>query len=88
MLRHQAIAASLLLLAAPCMALECPTPQPAGAPGAIQETPAQTTELSEVSLPETSATEFPFSSICFEPSSRRAHGDWCLLVDGLPPSRE
>jgi hypothetical protein len=37
-----------LLLAAPCMALECPTPQPAGAPGAIQETPAQISDLSQV----------------------------------------
>ena len=41
-------AAWLLLLAAPCTALECPTPQPAGAPGAIQETPAQISELSQV----------------------------------------
>jgi hypothetical protein len=41
-------AAALLLLATPCEALECPTPQPAGAPGAIQETPAQISELSQV----------------------------------------
>jgi hypothetical protein len=45
--RSVAIAASLLL-AAPCVALECPTAQPAGAPGAIQETPAQISELSQV----------------------------------------
>ena len=47
MVRSVAIAASLLL-AAPCTALECPTAQPAGAPGAIQETPAQISELSQV----------------------------------------
>ncbi len=53
--RHPAIAAHaalglllLLLIAAPCVALECPTAQPAGAPGAIQETPAQISELSQV----------------------------------------
>jgi hypothetical protein len=45
--RSVAIAASLLL-AAPCVALECPTAQPAGAPGAIRETPAQISELSQV----------------------------------------
>jgi hypothetical protein len=45
--RSVAIAASLLL-AATCVALECPTAQPAGAPGAIQETPAQISELSQV----------------------------------------
>ena len=37
-----------MLSAAPCMALECPTPQPAGAPGVIQETPAQIAELSQL----------------------------------------
>ena len=42
------IAAAWLLVAAPCMALECPTPQSAGAPDAIQETPAQISELSQV----------------------------------------
>jgi hypothetical protein len=41
-------AAALLLLAVPCKALECPVPQPAGAAGAIQETPAQISELSQV----------------------------------------
>jgi hypothetical protein len=41
-------AAAWLLMAAPCMALECPTPQSAGAPGAIQETPTQFSELSQV----------------------------------------
>ena len=45
--RSATIAASLLL-AAPCVALECPTAQPAGAPGALQETPAQISELSQV----------------------------------------
>jgi hypothetical protein len=45
--RSVSIAASLRL-AAPCVALECPTAQPAGAPGAIQETPAQINELSQV----------------------------------------
>jgi hypothetical protein len=45
--RRVTIAASLLL-AAPCAALECPMAQPAGAPGAIQETPAQISELSQV----------------------------------------
>jgi hypothetical protein len=35
-------------MAAPCAALECPTPQPAGAPGSIQETPAQIAEMSQV----------------------------------------
>ena len=45
---HAVIAAAWLLLTVPCMALECPTPQPAGAPGAIQETPAQISELSQV----------------------------------------
>ena len=33
-------AAAWLLLVAPCLALECPAPQPAGALGATQETPA------------------------------------------------
>jgi hypothetical protein len=41
-------AVAWLLLAAPCMALECPTPQPAGTPDAIRETPAQISELSQV----------------------------------------
>jgi hypothetical protein len=40
--------AALLLSAAPSMALECPSPQPAGAAGAIQETPVQIAELSHV----------------------------------------
>jgi hypothetical protein len=40
--------AAWVLAAAPCMALECPTAQPAGAPDAIQETPAQISELSHV----------------------------------------
>jgi len=30
------------------MALECPAPRPAGAPGTIQETPAQISELSQL----------------------------------------
>jgi len=47
-LRRPVPALLLLLLATPCMALECPTPQPAGAPGAIQETPAQVAEVSQV----------------------------------------
>lgn len=37
-----------LLLTAPCMALQCPAPQPPGAPGAIVETPSQISELSQV----------------------------------------
>jgi len=41
-------AAVWLLVATPCMALECPAPQPTGASGAIQETPAQISELSQV----------------------------------------
>jgi hypothetical protein len=41
-------AAAWLLLATPCMALECPAPEPAGTPDAIQETPAQISELSQV----------------------------------------
>ena len=41
-------AATWLLLATPVMALECPTSQPAGTSGAIQETPAQIGELSQV----------------------------------------
>ena len=41
-------AVAWFLLAVPCMALECPTSQPAGAPGTIQETPAQISELSQV----------------------------------------
>ena len=40
--------AAWLLAGVPCVALECPTPQPAGAPGAIQETPAQIDELMQV----------------------------------------
>jgi hypothetical protein len=40
--------AALLLSTTPCMALECPSPHPAGAAGAIQETPAQISELSQV----------------------------------------
>ena len=43
-----AIAAAWLLLAVPCLALECPAPQPAGAPDAIHETPTQINELSQV----------------------------------------
>jgi hypothetical protein len=50
------IAAALPLLASvawvlfgtPCLALECPTPQPAGAPGILQETPAQIDDLAVV----------------------------------------
>jgi hypothetical protein len=43
------LAAVLWLLAAtPGMALECPAPQPANAPDAIQEAPAQINELAEV----------------------------------------
>ena len=34
-----------VLLAAPCLAIECPAPQPAGAPDAIRETPAQISDL-------------------------------------------
>ena len=34
-----------VLLAAPCPAMGCPAPQPAGAPDAIQETPAQISDL-------------------------------------------
>jgi hypothetical protein len=41
-------AAAWLLAATPCMALQCPAPQPAGTPGAIQESPAQISELSQV----------------------------------------
>jgi len=37
-----------VLLAAPCLAMECPTPQPAGWPDAIQETPAQISNLTEL----------------------------------------
>lgn len=40
--------AACALAAAPCMALECPVSQPAGTSGAIQETPAQISELSQV----------------------------------------
>jgi hypothetical protein len=43
-----AVAAVCLLLTAPCLVLECPAPRPAGAPDAIQETPAQINELSRV----------------------------------------
>jgi hypothetical protein len=43
-------AAVWLLVATPCMALECPAPQPAGTSGAIQETPAQISELSQARL--------------------------------------
>jgi len=35
-------------MTAPCIALECPTAQPAGTAGAIQESPAQINELSQV----------------------------------------
>jgi hypothetical protein len=42
------VTAALLLSAAPCMALECPSPQPAGVAGTIQESPAQISELSQV----------------------------------------
>ena len=41
-------AAAWLLVVTPCMALECPAPQPAGASGVIQETPAQIAQLSQV----------------------------------------
>jgi len=42
------IAAAWMALAAPCIALECPPPQPTGAPGAIVETPAQVSELAQL----------------------------------------
>jgi len=41
-------AAAWMALTAPCIALEYPTPQPAGAPGAIAETPAQVSELAQL----------------------------------------
>ena len=40
--------AAWLCLSQSCMALECPAPQPAGAPGAIVETPEQIGELSQI----------------------------------------
>src|SRR5271165_7073060 len=40
--------AAWLFAVAPCLALECPTPQPAGAPDAIGESPAQIAELSQL----------------------------------------
>ncbi len=42
------VAAITVLAVAPCAALECPMPRPAGSPDAIQETPAQINELAEV----------------------------------------
>jgi len=53
------LGAAWLLLAAPCLALECPTPQPAGAPDAIQETPAQIRELSQVLASGDSSNRIP-----------------------------
>jgi hypothetical protein len=41
-------AAAWLLTTTPSLALDCPAPQPAGAPDAIQETPGQIDELAEV----------------------------------------
>nr|WP_294576951.1 hypothetical protein [uncultured Rhodopila sp.] len=43
-----ALAAVWLLVAAPCTALECPKPQPAGTPGVIRETPSQIKEVAPV----------------------------------------
>jgi hypothetical protein len=37
-----------ILLGPPCLAMECPMPQPAGAPDAIQETPAQISDLTNL----------------------------------------
>ena len=44
--RRALIVAVVLLAASRSMALQCPAPQPPGAPDAIQETPAQISELS------------------------------------------
>jgi hypothetical protein len=52
-------AAAWLLLAAPCIALECPTPQPAGTPSAIEETPAQIRELSQLLASGDLGNRFP-----------------------------
>jgi hypothetical protein len=41
-------AAAWLFVATPSLALECPAPQPPGTPGAVQETPAQISELSQL----------------------------------------
>ena len=41
------IMATAVPLAVPCMAIECPEPQAAGAPGAIKETPAQISDLAQ-----------------------------------------
>jgi hypothetical protein len=85
-------AAAWLLAAAPCMALECPTPQPAGAPGAIQETPAQIGELSQVLASGDLGNRVPV----FVPALRGRHPDvpsgelvnylvtaYCPVVNGL-----
>jgi hypothetical protein len=48
-----------LPLAAPGMALECPAPQPAGTPDAIQETPAQISELSQLLASGYRVTSYP-----------------------------
>jgi hypothetical protein len=44
------------------MALECPAPQPAGTSGAIQETPAQISELSQALASGDLGNRIPFSS--------------------------
>jgi hypothetical protein len=58
-----AIAAAWWLVATPCMALECPAPQPAAAPDAIQESPAQISELSQLLTSGTLAIGFRFWSM-------------------------
>ena len=52
-------ALGLMLVAAPCMAIECPTPQPAGAPGVLPETPAQIDELAQVLVSEDLGPQIP-----------------------------
>ena len=52
-------AAVWLPLAASGMALECPAPQPAGTPDAIQETPAQISELSQLLASGYRVTSYP-----------------------------
>ena len=52
-------ALGLMLVAAPCMAIECPTPQPAGAPGVLPETPAQIDELAQVLASEDLGPQIP-----------------------------
>ena len=37
-----------LLMAAPCLALECRVPQPAGAPGTIEMTPAEINDMAKI----------------------------------------